>query len=145
MFHGTDIHGVDGILKEGTEPTYGGGDWGQGFYVTPDERYAEDYAREGDDGSQGAVVRGEVHAENPRIFKDHDEVGSFLQENGRKPHQTEDMSSLVRSHGHDYFQVDSIPMGVVLRRGGFHPKALKEANLDEEGWHEWQRNWTDLT
>lgn len=150
FYHGTDVSSADNILKEGVQPHYGEGDWGEGFHVSPDQSLAADFTHTGmydqpeGDSERGALLRGTVHPKNPKIFENYDDVGEYLRSKGHHPHETAAMSEEVRKDGHDFLGVKGSSLGLVLDKGGFHPNGFKEYDHDED-WPDWQPQWTDLT
>ncbi len=165
VYHGSSVDNLDSILHHGAQPEWGEGDWGEGFYVSGEEGLAQEFAGyrsypepdDVDERSHAGVLRGTVHAENPRHFKDHDEVYKYLESKGKADddYATENMSDLMKADGHDYFDVGDPSrrghIGVALKGGIFRPDAVKET--EEPGYtndwtgepeRDWQRKWTDL-
>jgi hypothetical protein len=138
FYHGTSIEGADGVLRSGERITHG--THSDGFYLTDSLAQAYRYAdsKAFHKSSTPAVLSGEVHAENPKMFDSMNDLWDYQASEGLEAGQLRD--HLV-GKGHDYLGVGGL--GIVLTPGVYHPKAMHEPGTfrpDEE-----QQHWTDLT
>ena len=133
MFHGTAFYSADGILHEGER--MGVGVLGRGFYTSRLEPLASRYAESTMDG---AVLKAEVHSENPKTFQDINEYNKYVAEHhlthyARFQGDPQESRQHFLNQGHDYVQVDHV--GMALRDGVFQPTHVKAPR---------DRDWTDL-
>ena len=130
MFHGTSIESADGILHTGSRPSSYGA-LGRGFYFSPEEPVADNYA-DSRGGDSPAVLRGQVQARNPIHFESAEHLWQRSDEIGYLS-PAEYIQSLFRK-GHDVVVAGRV--GVAVDHGAFHPQALRGKPGEP---------WTDLT
>lgn len=145
MFHGTTVKGADGILATGADPGHGSSksEYGQAFYVSPSQDHSEGHSGwyDQDDSQHGALLRGMVHARNPRFFSTHREMQDYLVSKGHGGTDHPALADLARADGHDYVQVGG-HLGMVLEHGGFHPDGFRDHDPEDQSL---RSGWTDLT
>lgn len=124
VYHGTHSRFDEFSYQQAGE--VGGSHFGDGFYFTPNEDYANYFASENFGGKKGNVLKVFLNIRNPYVVQDHKEYSDLVREFG----DANTVNDYLKKQGHDGLKIERFEPAIrqfVTEWVAFEPTQIKSA------------------